>query len=85
MIPNARDGAITIHQDVRLYAACLNTDHTIEHVIAPNRSAWVQLARGAATLNGHEMKEGDGAALDDEDTVHITALADCELLLFDLN
>ena len=53
--------------------------------IAPNRSAWVQLARGAATLNGHEMKEGDGAALDDEDTVQITGLADCEVLLFDLN
>jgi redox-sensitive bicupin YhaK (pirin superfamily) len=83
--PDAKDGAITIHQDVRLYAACLNTDHTIEHVIAPNRSAWVQLARGAATLNGHEMKEGDGAGLDDEGTVQITAQADCEVLLFDLN
>ena len=53
--------------------------------IAPNRSAWVQLARGAATLNGHEMKEGDGAGLDDEGTVEITAQADCEVLLFDLN
>jgi quercetin 2,3-dioxygenase len=83
--PDAKDGAITIHQDVRLYAACLNTDHTIEHVIAPNRGAWVQLARGAAMLNGHEMKEGDGAALDDEDTVQITAQVDSEVLLFDLN
>jgi quercetin 2,3-dioxygenase len=82
--PDAKDGAITIHQDVRLYAACLNTDHTIEHVIAPNRGAWVQLARGAAMLNGHEMKEGDGAALDDEDTVQITAQVDSEVLLFDL-
>ena len=41
--------------------------------------------RGAATLNGHEMKEGDGAALDDEDTVQVTAQADCELLLVDLD
>jgi redox-sensitive bicupin YhaK (pirin superfamily) len=53
-------------------------------VIAPNRGAWVQLARGAAMLNGHEMKEGDGAALDDEDTVQITAQVDSEVLLFDL-
>jgi quercetin 2,3-dioxygenase len=82
--PDAKDGAITIHQDVRLYAACLNTDHTIDHVIAPNRGAWVQLARGAATLNGHEMKVGDGAALEDEDTVQITAQVDSEVLL-DLN
>ena len=83
--PDAREGAITIHQDVRLYAACLNTDNSIEHVIASNRNAWVQLARGAATLNGHPMKEADGAALDDEDTVQITAQADSEVLLFDLN
>jgi len=82
---DGKDGAITIHQDVRLYAACLNTDDIIEHVIAPNRGAWVQLARGAATLNGHAMKEGDGGALDDEDTVQVTAQADCEVLLFDLD
>ena len=54
-------------------------------MIASNRNAWVQLARGAATLNGHPMKEGDGAALDGEDTVQITAQADSEVLLFDLN
>jgi redox-sensitive bicupin YhaK (pirin superfamily) len=54
-------------------------------VIASNRNAWVQLARAAATLHGHPMKEGDGAAPDDEDTVQIIAQADCEVLLFDLN
>jgi hypothetical protein len=41
--PDGKDGAITIHPDVRLYAACLNTGHIVEHVIAPNRSAWVQI------------------------------------------
>ncbi len=67
-------------------AACLTTDHTVEHVVAPNRGAWVQLARGVATLNGQELKEGDGAALDDEDIIHITAQgADSEVLLFDAN
>ena len=30
-------------------------------------------------------KEGDGAALDDEDTVQVTAQVDCELLLLDLD
>lgn len=82
--PDGKDRAITIHQDVRLYAACLNAGHIIEHVLAPNRGAWVQLARGAATLNGHAMKEGDGAALDDENIVRVAAQADCEMLLFDL-
>ena len=56
----------------------------VEHAIGPNRSAWVQLARGAATLNGHAMKEGDGAALINEDIVHVEAKSDCEVLLLDL-
>jgi redox-sensitive bicupin YhaK (pirin superfamily) len=59
--------------------------HLVEHVIAPNCRAWVQLARGAATLNNHALKEGDGASLDDEDTVQVAAESDCEVLLFDLN
>ena len=75
---------VPIHQDVRLYAACLGTGHMVEHAIGPNRSAWVQLARGAATLNGHAMKEGDGAALNNEDIAHVEAKADCEVLLLDL-
>jgi redox-sensitive bicupin YhaK (pirin superfamily) len=54
-------------------------------VIAPNRRAWLQLARGAATLNGHTMKEGDGASLDDEEIAQVAAQSDCEMLLFDLN
>jgi hypothetical protein len=39
----------------------LNTGHSIEHVIAPNRSAWVQLARGARgtqRLAGFKLRLG---------------------------
>ena len=82
--PDGNDGSVRIHQDVHLYAACLGTGHMVEHAIGPNRSAWVQLARGAATLNGHAMKEGDGAALNNEDIAHVEAKADCEVLLLDL-
>ena len=82
--PEGKDGAVTIHQDVRLYTACLRPGDAIEHAIAPGRRAWLQLARGAVALNGHAMKEGDGAALTDEDIVRVEAEADSEALLFDL-
>jgi quercetin 2,3-dioxygenase len=36
--PDGNNGAITINQDVRLYACCLNEAHTVEYVIPPNRS-----------------------------------------------
>jgi quercetin 2,3-dioxygenase len=67
-----------------LQTACLGTGHIVEQAIGPIRSAWVQLTRGAATLNGHAMKEGDGAAMNDEDIVYVEAKADCEVLLLDL-
>jgi Quercetinase C-terminal cupin domain len=58
--PDGNDDAVGIYRDVRLYAACLDMGHIVEHAIGPNRDAWAQVARGAATLNGHDMKEGDG-------------------------
>jgi quercetin 2,3-dioxygenase len=82
--PEGEDGAIAIHQDVRLYAARLDPGESVEHGIAPGRGAWLQLARGEATLNGHVIKEGDGAAIEDEPVVRLAAASDCEVLLFDL-
>ena len=67
-----------------LYAACLRPGDTVEHAIESGRGAWLQLARGAVALNGHAMKEGDGAALADEDVVRAAADAESEVLLFDL-
>lgn len=82
--PEGKDGTVTIHQDIRLYATCLQPGDVVEHALAPGRGAWLQLARGAAILNGHAMKEGDGAALADEDIVRVKAEAESEALLFDL-
>src|SRR5690242_14835795 len=45
-------GAITIHQDVRLYSALLEEGDAVTHALAPGRRAWVQIVRGAAALNG---------------------------------
>ena len=78
------DGAVTIHQDVRMYAAMLAGGETAAHELAPGRGAWLQVARGAVELNGRLMTEGDGAAIEDERRVEVRATADAEVLLFDL-
>ena len=49
----------------------------------PNRYGWLQVARGAVTLNGEELHAGDGAAIEKESQV--TIAGDGEVLLFDLN
>ena len=81
--PDASDGAVKIHQDVRLYTTLLD-GQSVTHDFANGRYGWVQVARGTATVNGHELQAGDGAAIADEPTVTITG-TNAEVLLFDLN
>ncbi|MEG4801050.1 pirin family protein [Microcoleus sp. ARI1-B5] len=81
---DARDGAVKVHQDVDLYAAVLDKNSRVAHVLQPNRHAWVQVARGAVSLNGLTLEKGDGAAVSGEDELAIEAAEDAEFLLFDL-
>ncbi len=84
--PDGRDGSLRIHQDVALYASILAGGETVAHPLAAGRKAWVQLARGAVTVNGEILSAGDGAALTEEGSVEITATgdSDAEFVLFDL-
>ncbi len=81
---DGREGSLVIHQDARVYAAKLDKGETAELPIAPGRHAWVQLARGAVTVNGLSLAAGDGAAVSDEQELTIRAGEDAEVLLFDL-
>jgi quercetin 2,3-dioxygenase len=81
---DARDGSLKIHQDTGLYSALLLPGEAVEHTLQPGRHAWVQVARGAITLNGHSLEAGDGAAISDETLLKITATQPSDILLFDL-
>jgi quercetin 2,3-dioxygenase len=81
---DTRDGAVKVHQDVDLYAAVLDKNSQVSHVLQPNRHAWIQVARGAVLLNGLTLEKGDGAAVSDEAELVIEAAEDAEFLLFDL-
>lgn len=81
---DGRDGAVTVHQDVELYAGVLKAGYRISHSLKPQRHAWVQVARGAITLNGVPLDTSDGAAISEETDVVIEATKNAEILLFDL-
>lgn len=81
---DGREGSVTIHQDVDLYATRLEDGASVTHTLRPGRHAWVQLARGTATLNGTELRAGDGAAVTGEDTLTLASDTGAEVLLFDL-
>ncbi|MGA9523279.1 MAG: pirin family protein [Myxococcaceae bacterium] len=82
--PDARDGSLSVHQDMSLYATLLSAGQTAEHALASGRHAWVQVARGQATLNGVPLKAGDGAAVSSETRLVLEATEPVEALLFDL-
>jgi quercetin 2,3-dioxygenase len=82
--PDGEDGAITLHQDARLYLASLAAGERLAHAAQEQRGLWLQLARGIVALDGTEMREGDGAAITGQSGIEIEAETDAELLLFDL-
>ena len=83
--PDGRDGSVTVHQDVRLYATTLGAGVRVEHPIAPGRHAWLQVVWGALYANEEELEAGDGAAVSDEARLTLVARQEeSEALLFDL-
>jgi len=82
--PDGADGSVTIHQDARAYATRLAPGVEVVHRLAPGRHAWVQVARGALSLGGQRLGQGDGAAVSDESTLKLVGNKDAEALVFDL-
>ncbi|MFD1626035.1 pirin family protein [Azospirillum griseum] len=81
---DGRNGSVTIHQDVDLYATLLDGDESAQLPLRPGRHAWVQVARGEVHVNGVRLQEGDGAALSDEAAVTLDRATAAEVLVFDL-
>ncbi|MEP0915136.1 pirin family protein [Leptolyngbya sp. GB1-A1] len=82
---NGRDGSITIHQNVDLYAAALHDGDEVSYTFVNGRVAWLQVARGAVQLNGQTLTAGDGVAIAQESLITLRGAADdAEVLLFDM-
>jgi redox-sensitive bicupin YhaK (pirin superfamily) len=81
---SGREGSLDIHQDADLWVADLDSGVTLDHTLAPGRSAWIQVARGRVTVNGTALEAGDGAAVTGESLLNIAAVAASQILLFDL-
>jgi hypothetical protein len=76
--------SVKIHQDAALSVAKLERGQTAAKDLKKGRHGWVQVARGALTVNGTALAEGDGAAISQEEKVTIVANAPAEVLFFDL-
>jgi redox-sensitive bicupin YhaK (pirin superfamily) len=81
---DGRDGSVTINQDARLYSALVDGAERIEFEVRPGRKAWIQVARGAVSVKGEALEQGDGCGLENAGTVVLDAGSSAEILLFDL-
>ena len=81
---DGRDDSVRLNQDVSLFASILDADQELERVMDPARYAWIQIARGAISINGENAEQGDGVVVVGESTLRIKAREDAEVLLFDL-
>ncbi|HEY9879950.1 MAG TPA: pirin family protein [Leptolyngbyaceae cyanobacterium] len=82
---DGREGSVTIHQDVDLYATSLKEGESVSHSLRRGRVAWIQVARGGIDLNGHSLTAGDGAAVTELEALNLSAASDdAEVLLFDM-
>jgi redox-sensitive bicupin YhaK (pirin superfamily) len=82
---DGRDGSVTIHRDVDLFAALLDESDAVDHTIGNGRAGWVQVARGSVTVNGVTVRDGDGIAIEQTGPLQISGKSqDAEILLFDM-
>jgi redox-sensitive bicupin YhaK (pirin superfamily) len=79
-----RDGSLDVHQDVDLWVSSLDAGEHRELRLRPSRHAWVHVARGAVSVNGTKLGEGDGAAVSGEDRLEFQGEGPAEILVFDL-
>ncbi len=81
---DGRDGSITIHQDVNLYASVLEAGNSVALDLDDRRRVFVQVISGRLDVNGQALAAGDGAQIEGERRIDITANDDAEFLLFDM-
>ncbi len=82
---DGRDGSVTIHRDVDLYASVLADGESATHPLHPGRGAWIQVARGSVVLDGQKLHAGDGAGRETAGAISLAGKsAEAEILLFDM-
>src|SRR5918994_4071537 len=68
---DGRDDSVRLNQDVSLFASILDANYEVEQVMDPSRYAWIQVARGAISVNGEKAEQGDGVVVVGESALRI--------------
>jgi quercetin 2,3-dioxygenase len=81
-LPGDED-ALPIRTEARVAGATLKKGETTEYSLGAGRHAYLVSAAGSVDVNGVRLDTRDGAAVEDEAVLRITALDDAEVVLVD--
>lgn len=81
---DGREGSITVHQDIALYASVLEQGAALDFSVPSDRHAWLQVVSGGLTVNREPLEEGDGLRVSDTEMLKLESAMGAEILLFDL-
>jgi len=81
---DGREGTLQIAQDADVWMTQIAEGERRELSLAKGRYAWIHVARGSVSLNGTDLREGDGAAVSDETGLRLVGEQAAEILVFDL-
>jgi redox-sensitive bicupin YhaK (pirin superfamily) len=76
--------AVTLHADAQLWVGLFDGGESAELTLDARRKAYVYLARGALTVNGHALQAGDALAIEGEGRLDFSRGSAAEVLVFDL-
>ena len=79
---DGRDGSVTVHQHVDLYASIMEVGAEVELAIADSNKVFVQVVNGDISVNGQKATAGDGIQITDQDRLIIAGQSEAEFLLF---
>ncbi|WP_421682303.1 pirin family protein [Stutzerimonas urumqiensis] len=82
--PEGGEGALQVGQDARVYAGLFDGAEQARLTLDGARHAYVHVARGALTVNGVRLSEGDGLKVRDVEHIELSGGQDAEVLVFDL-
>ena len=82
--PDGADGSVTIHSDTKVFAALIDGQELCSYALAPERAAYIHVARGSLTVNSEVLNAGDAAMIADEALITLSDGQNAEVLLFDL-
>jgi quercetin 2,3-dioxygenase len=81
---DGRDGSLSIKQDANLFISRLKPEEVIDFPVREDRGVYLHVVKGSVHVGDKTLSQGDALAVDEEQILKLKALAQAELLIFDL-